>query len=73
MKAIAFSGSPRKNGNTVIMLNTVLAELEKRGIETELIQVGDRNIHGCIACEARKAPSRAACSTTISSTRAFRR
>ena len=50
MKAIAVNGSPRKNGNTYIMLNTVLAELEKRGIETELIQAGGRDIHGCIAC-----------------------
>lgn len=51
MKAVAVNGSPRKNGNTVIMLNTVLAELNKRGIETELIQAGGRGIHGCIACE----------------------
>ena len=50
MKAIAFNGSPRKKGNTYDLLTTVLNELETRGIETELIQAGDRNIHGCIAC-----------------------
>jgi len=50
MKVIAFNGSPRKNGNTSMLLNTVLAELEKVGIETELIQLGGKNIHGCTAC-----------------------
>lgn len=50
MKAIAVNGSPRKNGNTYILLQTVLKELEARGIETELIQAGGRDIHGCIAC-----------------------
>ena len=50
MKAIAVNGSPRKNGNTAMMLKLVLSELEKRGIETELIQAGGRDIHGCTAC-----------------------
>lgn len=50
MKAIAINGSPRKNGNTYTLLTTVLNELESRGIQTELIQAGDRSIHGCIAC-----------------------
>jgi len=52
MKAIAVNGSPRKNGNTAMMLKLVLGELEKRGIETELIQAGGRDIHGCTACGA---------------------
>ena len=30
-----FDGSPRKKGNTACSLNTVFAELEKAGIETE--------------------------------------
>ena len=51
MKAIAINGSPRKKGNTFQMLEIVLCELEQRGIETELIQAGGRDIHGCIACE----------------------
>lgn len=52
MKAIAVNGSPRKSGNTAILLRTVLAELERHGIETELIQAGGRDIHGCTACGA---------------------
>jgi multimeric flavodoxin WrbA len=50
MKVLAFNGSPRKNGNTAGCLNTVLGELEKQGIETEMVQVGKEKIRGCVAC-----------------------
>jgi multimeric flavodoxin WrbA len=50
MKVVAFNGSPRKNGNTAALINTVFAELEKEGIETKLVQLGGENIHGCRAC-----------------------
>ena len=50
MKVIAINGSARKNGNTAAMLNRVLAELEKEGIETELYQMAGKKIRGCIAC-----------------------
>lgn len=50
MKVVAFNGSPKKEGNTYLLLKMVCSELEKEGIETEIIHVGDRNIHGCVAC-----------------------
>ncbi|KPA16411.1 NADPH-dependent FMN reductase [Candidatus Magnetomorum sp. HK-1] len=50
MKVIAFNGSARKKGNTACSLNTVLAEIEKQGIETELIHVGKEKIIGCRSC-----------------------
>jgi multimeric flavodoxin WrbA len=50
MKVIAINGSPRKNGNTAMLINTVLAELEKKEIKTELLQLGGKKIHGCTAC-----------------------
>jgi len=50
MKVVAFNGSPRKNGNTSTLINVVLEELKQEGIETELIQLGGRQIHGCRAC-----------------------
>ena len=50
MKVIGFNGSPRKNGNTGILIRTVFNELEKEGIETELVQLSHKKIHGCIAC-----------------------
>ncbi len=50
MKVIAFNGSPRKDGNTAILINYVLAELKNEGIETELFQLAGKKIRGCIAC-----------------------
>ena len=50
MKVIAFNGSARKDGNTAILINYVVGELEKEGIETELYQFSGKNIHGCRAC-----------------------
>lgn len=54
MKVVAINGSPRKGGNTEIMLKKVLETLEKRDIETKLIQIGGTNIHGCRGCWACK-------------------
>ncbi len=50
MKVVGFNGSPNKKGNTACSLNTVFEELEKAGIETEMIHVGKEKIQGCIAC-----------------------
>jgi multimeric flavodoxin WrbA len=50
MKIIGINGSPRKGGNTEILIKTVFQELEKEGIETELIQLGGKLVHGCTAC-----------------------
>jgi len=50
MKVVAFNGSARKNGNTAILVNHVFQELQKQGIETELVQLAGKKIKGCIAC-----------------------
>lgn len=50
MKVTAFNGSARKDGNTAILLKTVLSELEGEGLETELIQLSGKSLQGCIAC-----------------------
>jgi multimeric flavodoxin WrbA len=50
MKVIAINGSARKDGNTAILINYVLAEVARDGIETELIQLAGKKIRGCIAC-----------------------
>lgn len=50
IKVAAFNGSPRKQGNTYYALRTVADELEKEGIEVEIIQVGHKIIRGCLAC-----------------------
>src|SRR5512144_2178347 len=50
MKVIAFNGSARKEGNTALLLTTVLNELKAEGIETELYSLAGKPIQGCIAC-----------------------
>ena len=50
MRVIAINGSARKEGNTSILLNLVLDELKREGIETELISLAGNPIQGCIAC-----------------------
>ena len=50
MKVLAINGSSRKNGNTAIALNTIMEELEKQGIETEMIQLVGYTINPCKAC-----------------------
>lgn len=50
MKVVAFNGSPRANGNTSIVIRTVLRELEKEGIETEMVSLGGHEIRGCTGC-----------------------
>ena len=50
MKVIAFNGSARKEGNTALLLNTVLKELEAEGIGTEIYHLAGKPIQGCIAC-----------------------
>jgi multimeric flavodoxin WrbA len=50
MKVVAFNGSARKGGNTALLINIVTEELKKEGIETELIELAGKKMHGCIAC-----------------------
>lgn len=50
LKVVAFSGSARKDGNTAILVKALFEELEKEGIRTELVQMANKKIHGCIAC-----------------------
>ncbi|PKM96312.1 MAG: flavodoxin family protein [Firmicutes bacterium HGW-Firmicutes-1] len=50
MKVIAFNGSPNKEGNTYQAIRILGQELEKEGIEMEIIHVGNKVIRGCVAC-----------------------
>jgi len=51
MYAVAINGSPRKGGNTEILLKEVLGKLQDAGWETEFLKVGGTSIRGCIACQ----------------------
>ena len=50
MKALLINGSPHAKGCTYTALSVVAKELENNGIETEIVHVGHKDIHGCIAC-----------------------
>jgi len=50
MKVIAVNGSPKADGNTYNSLKLVGDELQKEGIEFEIIHIGNKVIRGCIAC-----------------------
>jgi multimeric flavodoxin WrbA len=50
MKAVAFNGSARKDGNTAILIKRVLRVLESEGFQTEFIQLAGEQIRGCNAC-----------------------
>lgn len=54
MKVLLINGSPRKQGNTYTALHEVAVQLEKQGVESELLWIGVKPVHGCIACNKCK-------------------
>lgn len=50
MKVLMINGSPRIGGNTSIALAEMEKTFQKNGIETEIMQIGNKAIRGCIAC-----------------------
>ena len=50
MKALLVNGSPRANGCTFTALTELKKTLEQEGVEVEFVQIGNKDIRGCIAC-----------------------
>lgn len=50
MKVLLINGSPHPKGCTFTALSTVATQLEKNGVESQMIQIGSKVIRGCIAC-----------------------
>ena len=50
MKVLIINGSPRVNGNTSIAVNEMVKVFEAEGIEAEVVQIGNKDVRGCIAC-----------------------
>lgn len=50
MKVVAINGSPKKEGNTFHALQMIGSKLNEKSIDFEIIHVGNKAIHGCIAC-----------------------
>ena len=52
MKILVVNGSPHAEGCTYTALCEVAAVLEAEGIETEMFQVGNKPVSGCLGCGA---------------------
>lgn len=50
MKVLILNGSPRVNGNTSIAIREMEHIFRENGIETEAVQIGNKDVRGCIAC-----------------------
>ena len=50
MKVVGFVGSPRKGGNTEIMVEKILKGASESGAETEIFNLNKLNIKPCQAC-----------------------
>ena len=50
MKVLGINCSPRRKGNTEMLIREVFKPLEKNGIKTEFFQLGGKKVNGCIAC-----------------------
>ncbi|MBQ7521342.1 MAG: flavodoxin family protein [Clostridia bacterium] len=53
-KVLLLNGSPHIHGCTATALDEMIKTFEQENIDTELIQVGNKNIRGCIACNQCK-------------------
>ena len=52
MKVLLINGSPRKGGNTSIAIDEMVKVFKDEGIETEVLEIGNKAIRGCIACNS---------------------
>ena len=50
MRVVAFNGSPRKDGNTAMLIGHVFSKLREEGIECEMVHLAGHMIRGCTAC-----------------------
>lgn len=50
MKVLIINGSPRVGGNTSIAIKEMVKIFEEEGVETNVVQVGNEPVRGCIAC-----------------------
>jgi len=50
VKILMINGSPRVNGNTSVAFREMEKIFREEGIDTEIIQIGNKEIRGCIAC-----------------------
>lgn len=52
MKVLLLNGSPHAQGSTYTALHEMEKIFTENGIETELVQIGNKDIRGCVACRS---------------------
>lgn len=52
MKVLMINGSPHSKGNTYVALHEMEKIFLEEGIKTEIVQVGNKDIRGCAACNS---------------------
>lgn len=50
MKVLIINGSPKVGGNTSIAVDEMVKIFDAEGVETEVVQIGSKDIRGCVAC-----------------------
>lgn len=50
MKVLIINGSPHAKGNTAIAINELVKIFDAEGVETNVVQVGNKVVRGCVAC-----------------------
>ena len=50
MKVLLLNGSPHVNGSTATALKEMCKVFSQEGIETEIVNVGNQPVRGCVAC-----------------------
>lgn len=61
MKILLVNGSPRKEGNTYTALKELATQLERNGVDSEILWIGNKPVRGCIACNVCKTKSLLKC------------
>ena len=49
-RVLLINGSPRPDGNTFCCLKEIEMQLQKEGVEAEIVQIGTADVHMCINC-----------------------
>ena len=54
MKVLILNGSPKPDGNTSVAINELVKIFDLEGIESEIVQIGNKDIRGCVSCNLCK-------------------
>lgn len=65
MNVLMINGSPHPKGNTAIALQEMEKIFHSEGVNTEIIQVGNKDIRGCIACYSCRKTGKCVFSDTV--------